>query len=225
MSGRGPVRRRFPEGTTAEDLKAYMVPFVSRLGFKLNTESDFVGEIFESELEILARDGDVYCPCRVRTGDPKEDLKIICPCIPFYLDQFDAMRKCWCGLFIRDYVEDGAELIGVITEPEGPVDVRVFALEDLAEGHGRHIKIGKRDVAVFRIGDEVFALSNLCRHAFGPLAEGFLDGYEVMCPWHGWRYDVRTGATDHPDANVQTYPAAVRDGDVYVTVPSVTGGA
>ena len=48
--------------------------------------------------------------CRIRTGDPKEDLKIVCPCIPHFRVQFAAMRKCWCGLFILESVEDGAEV-------------------------------------------------------------------------------------------------------------------
>jgi nitrite reductase/ring-hydroxylating ferredoxin subunit len=39
-----------------------------------------------------------------------------------------------------------------------------------------------------------------------------------MCPWHGWRYDVRTGKTDHPDADVQTFSVSVRAGEVFVRV-------
>lgn len=213
-------RRVFALGTTAEDLKAYMGPFASRLGYKFNTETDFVDEVLESELEILERDGDVYCPCRIRTGDPKEDLTIVCPCIPFYRDQFAALGKCWCGLFIRTDVEDGAELIGVIEEPPAgsSVDVPVCRLEDLPEGSVRHVKVGKNDIAVAHVGDEVFALSNLCRHAFGPLSDGFVDGYTLVCPWHGWRYDVRTGTTDHPNADVRTFPARVVAGEVLVTI-------
>ncbi len=215
-----PVRRVFHAGTTIEDLKAYMGPFAERLGYRFNTEADFVDEVLESELVVLERDGDVYCPCRVRTGDPKEDLKIVCPCIPFYRDEFAALSKCWCGLFIRTDVEDGADLIGVVEQPEpgARVDVPVCRLEDLPNNTARHVKIGKNDVAVVRVDDEVFALSNLCRHAFAPLAEGFVDGYTLICPWHGWRYDVRDGTTDHPNADVRTYPACVRDGEVFVTV-------
>lgn len=215
-----PVRRVLPSGTTIDDLKSYMEPFAAHLGYKLNTEVDFIAEVLASELEILERDGDVYCPCRMRTGDPKEDARIICPCIPFYAEQFAAMRKCWCGLFVRTDVEDGAELIGVVEEPEPgtPVDVPVARLEDLPPDSVRHIKLGKRDIALVRVGDEVFALSNVCRHAFGPLADGFLDGHVLTCPWHGWRYDVRDGSTDHPNAHVATYPVAVRDGEVLVTV-------
>jgi ferredoxin-thioredoxin reductase catalytic chain len=212
------VRRRFPDGVTVEDLKAYMAPFVARLGYRFNDDEDFVAMVMEGEMEVLQRDGDVYCPCRVRTGDPKEDLKIVCPCIPFYLDQFAAMRKCWCGLFVRTDVEHGADLMGVIGESSGPVDVRIAATDDLADGQSRHFKIGKVDIALFRVDGGFFALSNVCRHAFAPLAEGYLDGHEVMCPWHGWRYDVRTGATDHPDSDVKTYAVTVRGGEVFVTV-------
>jgi len=197
-----------------------MAPFVATLGYRFNTESDFVDEVLASELEILEQTGDVYCPCRMRTGDPKEDLKIVCPCIPFYLGQFAAMRKCWCGLFIRTDVKDGAELIGVIEEPEpgAPVDVPVCRAADLGPGQLRHVKVGKQDIAIARVGDDFYALSNVCRHAFAQLADGVLEGHEVMCPWHGWRYDVRNGTTDHPDADVKTYPTFVKDGLVFVTV-------
>jgi ferredoxin-thioredoxin reductase catalytic chain len=221
MAAEKPARRVFHPGTTIDDLKAYMGPFAERLGYKFNTETDFVDEVLESEIEILDRDGDVYCPCRIRSGDPKEDTKIICPCIPFYLDEFAAIRKCWCGLFILADVDDGADLIGVLPdlEPGTVVEVPVAQLSDLAPGVPRHVKIGKRDIAVVRVDDDVYALSNLCRHAFGPLAEGFTDGFQLMCPWHGWRYDVRDGTTDHPAADVATFPASVKDGTVFVSVP------
>jgi len=208
----------FAEGTTIVDLKEYMAPFVDRLGYKFNTETEFVDEVLESELEILEDTGDIYCPCRIRSGDPKEDLKIVCPCIPFFRDEFAGIQKCWCGLFILKEIEDGEELLGVVEEAEGAVDVPVFRLEDLPSGQVREIKIGKRDYAVARVGDEVFALSNLCRHAFGPLGEGYMDGYFAICPWHGWRYDVRDGTTNHPKADVKTFPASVRNGEVFVTV-------
>ena len=214
-----PIRRRFPEGTTAEDLKAYMAPFVARLGYKFNTDTDFVDMVLEGELEVLARDGDVYCPCRMRSGDAKEDVKIICPCIPFYLAEYTAMKKCWCGLFIREDVMDGSALLGVIDLPEGPSEVRVAAVGDLADGQTRVIHVGKRDLALVRVGPgEWYALSNLCRHAFGPLGEGFVEDFSVVCPWHGWRYDVRDGSTDHPNADVKTYPVTIRGGEVFVTL-------
>lgn len=218
MSETRDVKRRFEPGTTVDDLKAFMEPFVDRLGYKFNTDAEFVDEVLSAEIEILDETGDVYCPCRVRTGEPKEDLKIVCPCIPFFRDQFAGLKKCWCGLFILKEVEDGTELLGVIEEPVGEVDVPVFRVEDLPDGQIRHVKVGRYDIAVARVGDEFFALSNVCRHAFAPLAEGFMDGYHVMCPWHGWRYDVRDGATDHPGADVKVFPTTVVDGEIRVRV-------
>jgi ferredoxin-thioredoxin reductase catalytic chain len=213
-----PVRRVFGPGTTIEDLKAYMGPFVAHLGYKFNTEADFVNEVLESEIQILAAQGDVYCPCRVRSGDPKEDLAIVCPCIPFWREQFAAIRKCWCGLFIRTDVADGADLLGVIEEPEGPIDVPVALVGDVPTGMCVHVKVGKRDIALVHAEGRFFALSNVCRHAFGPLSEGFVEGHFLVCPWHGWRYDVRDGSTDHPNANIRTYPVSVRDGEVLITL-------
>ncbi len=220
MSGEGAVRRRFQAGTTIEDLVEFMAPYVARLGYKFNTDTEFVEATLEAELEILDETGDIYCPCRVRSGDPKEDARIVCPCIAFHMAEFAAMQKCWCGLFVRRDIEDGSVLHGVVEVPEGPVDVPVALVDDMRDGEARHVRIGKKDIALFRVQGEFFALSNLCRHAFAPLAEGYLDGYHVMCPWHGWRYDVRDGTTDHPDADVRTYPVVVREGEVLVTVES-----
>lgn len=216
-----PVRRRFAEGTTAEDLKAYMEPFAASLGYKFNTERDFVDEVLASEIEILDSSGDIYCPCRIRTGDPKEDVKIICPCINFYRDQFAVIRKCWCGLFIRQDVEDGSDLVGVIEEPVPGtvVEVPLCREQDMHPGEARHVKVGTSDIALVRVGDDFFALSNVCRHAYGPLAEGLVDGYQLVCPWHGWRYDVRDGTTDHPGADVKTYEIVVRDGYTLLVFP------
>ncbi|GAB4277010.1 MAG: hypothetical protein Kow0056_08040 [Coriobacteriia bacterium] len=218
MSEDRPVRRRFAEGTTADGLKAFMAPFVERLGFRFNDDEEFVDEVLSSELEILERDGDIFCPCRVRTGDPKEDVRIVCPCIPFYLDEFNAMRKCWCGLFVRADVEDGAELHGIIEAPKGPVEVRVAAVDDLCDGEALEVMVGKKKLALFRVEGEFYCLANICKHWGAPLGEGYLDGYYVMCPWHGWRFDVRDGSTDHPDSDVRAYPVTVRDGEVFVTL-------
>jgi ferredoxin-thioredoxin reductase catalytic chain len=221
MSGEGgerAVRRRFPQGTTVEGLKSYMEPFVARLGYRFNDDEGFVLEVLEGELEILERDGDVFCPCRVRTFDPKEDVRIVCPCIPFYLDEFAAMRKCWCGLFVRTDVEDGSMLHGIVERPEGPTEVRIAAVDDLVDGQGMEVMVGKRKYALFRVDGEFYCLANICKHWGAPLGEGYLDGHFVMCPWHGWRFDVRDGTTDHPDSDVRTYPVAVRDGEVFVTV-------
>ena len=96
----------------------------------------------------------------------------------------------------------------------------VCSIGELPPGATRAATIGDRQVAVFNVDGEVFALDNACRHAEGPLGEGVLDGPVVTCPWHWWRYDVRTGLRLGSESIFQpTYPTSVADGVVYVEVP------
>ena len=53
------------------------------------------------------------------------------------------------------------------------------------------VVVNGRHVALFRLGDEFFAIDNLCLHRGGPLCEGFIDNDVVTCPWHGWSYKSR----------------------------------
>jgi nitrite reductase (NADH) small subunit/3-phenylpropionate/trans-cinnamate dioxygenase ferredoxin subunit len=56
------------------------------------------------------------------------------------------------------------------------------------------VTVDGRHVALFRLGDEFFAIDNLCLHKAGPLCDGEIDGGDVVtCPWHGWSYEIRTG--------------------------------
>lgn len=96
----------------------------------------------------------------------------------------------------------------------------VARLDDLPERRGRVVVAGDRALALFRLGERVFALDNTCRHLGGPLGEGELEGGFVVCPWHNWRYDVETGASPlNPAVRVATFRAWVDAGAVWVEVP------
>jgi nitrite reductase (NADH) small subunit len=80
------------------------------------------------------------------------------------------------------------------------------------------VKLGNKSVAIFKIGQEYYALDNVCLHRGGPLGEGTLEGYEVTCPWHGWTYDVRDGALSViPALKVKTYPVRKEGNDLFLT--------
>jgi nitrite reductase/ring-hydroxylating ferredoxin subunit len=66
--------------------------------------------------------------------------------------------------------------------------------QEIPRDHGWPVRVGSTDIAVFDLGGELVAVQNLCRHLGNPLDEGQVDGGCVTCPWHGWRYDLRTGA-------------------------------
>ncbi len=58
-----------------------------------------------------------------------------------------------------------------------------------------------RAIAIFRVGGEFFAVSDVCTHANAALSDGPLDGYELECPLHGARFDIRTGRAVTPPAS------------------------
>ncbi len=80
------------------------------------------------------------------------------------------------------------------TKPDSEGFVAVAASELLADGKGTTFEVRGENVAVFRVGGTVFAISDACAHEDGPLGEGELDGRVVTCPYHDWRFDVTTGA-------------------------------
>ena len=98
--------------------------------------------------------------------------------------------------------------------------VKVAEKSDLREGFGKVADVEGRSIALFRVNDEYFALANVCLHRGGPLGEGNLTGSVVTCPWHGWKFDVRTGSfTVIPTLKVRTYKVKEQDGSVMVEIP------
>lgn len=90
---------------------------------------------------------------------------------------------------------------------------------ELAPGAGRLIEIDGKAIALFNVDGSFHAIEDHCLHAGGPLHEGHLEGQIVMCPWHGWRFDVANGACDmNPKVSLRCYPVRVRDGSVEVRV-------
>ncbi len=94
--------------------------------------------------------------------------------------------------------------------------VRIASLTDLPEGRGLRVDVAGTPIAVFRVGDEVFAIGDRCSHAEASLAEGELFDAEVECPRHGAAFDLCTGEPGSLPATqpVPVYPVEVVDGEV-----------
>ena len=76
-------------------------------------------------------------------------------------------------------------------------------------------------LALYKVGDEIFCTANLCTHAEAFLSDGYLEGFEIECPLHGARFDVRDGRVlcQPADKDIATYAVKVEDGAVYVDIP------
>lgn len=96
----------------------------------------------------------------------------------------------------------------------------VVAVEDLPNGERLFLEIDDQPVVVFNIAGKFFAIGDVCTHDNGPLGEGDLEGYEIICPRHGARFDVRTGKATHLPAVLPTtyYPIRVNEGMVEIGV-------
>jgi nitrite reductase (NADH) small subunit len=99
--------------------------------------------------------------------------------------------------------------------------VKVADVSDIPVGQGSLVEASGLSLAVFNLGEGRFhAMSPVCPHEDGPLAEGWIEGDAVVCPWHGFDFELGSGRcrVDEQLA-VSVYPVRVRDGVVEVDVP------
>ncbi len=91
--------------------------------------------------------------------------------------------------------------------------------EDVPEGGSRQVEGAGRTVALFRLDGALHAFDGVCPHRGGPLGEGTVAGGVVTCPWHGWRFEVKTGKCVNVPGRGQTcYPVREEDGTIVVEV-------
>jgi nitrite reductase/ring-hydroxylating ferredoxin subunit len=105
----------------------------------------------------------------------------------------------------------------------------VGSLVEFPPGSRRIVRVGGREIGVFRVGDELYAIRNRCPHQGAPLCTGRIahrvvssaagrvervPGNLLVCPWHGWRYDMSTGGAYAPaDPGVRTYEVSLEPAD------------
>lgn len=97
--------------------------------------------------------------------------------------------------------------------------VKVAALSDLPSGTTKAVEVNGVPVALYNLDGTVHATTNTCPHRGGPLGEGELSEGIVTCPWHGFQYDVTTGACKtNPALKIPCYPVRVEGQDILVQV-------
>ena len=100
-----------------------------------------------------------------------------------------------------------------------PTVTKVAKTSDIPPGTGKVVEAGGKTVAVFNCEGTFYAIDNTCKHRGGPLGEGSLSGKTVTCPWHGWEYNVSTGACTMDDSiTVQKFEVKVEGDDLLVSI-------
>ncbi len=98
--------------------------------------------------------------------------------------------------------------------------LRVCSAGELPPGSARAVDIGDREIAVFNVDGELFAIDNACAHTGGPLVDGLVRDGAVTCPLHWWRFDLATGARrGAAHIRQEVYNISIDDGAVVVEAP------
>jgi nitrite reductase (NADH) small subunit len=98
--------------------------------------------------------------------------------------------------------------------------INVQMLSESAPGTVTQVEVCSAPYAICNVNGTLYCVDGHCPHAGGPLGQGDLEGHSLVCPWHGWQFDCRTGLSDHNGAQVATYPVLIREGCILIDFPS-----
>ncbi len=86
-----------------------------------------------------------------------------------------------------------------------------------AAGQATEANAGGTWLCLANVNGELAALDNLCPHRQGPLGQGWVENGRVVCPWHSWAFDAKTGMAEYPvGQQVQVFPLKIEGEDVLV---------
>ncbi|GJQ36434.1 MAG: benzene 1,2-dioxygenase [Anaerolineaceae bacterium] len=99
--------------------------------------------------------------------------------------------------------------------------VEIAPASELPNGERLFVELGDKPIVVFNIAGQFFAIGDVCSHDDGPLGDGVIEGFNVVCPRHGAEFDIRTGKVMQMPAvvDIPAYPVMVRDGTIFIGVP------
>jgi nitrite reductase (NADH) small subunit/3-phenylpropionate/trans-cinnamate dioxygenase ferredoxin subunit len=98
--------------------------------------------------------------------------------------------------------------------------ITVAKVGQIPPGTCKSIEVRGVLIALCNVEGRVYALDNTCPHAGGPIGEGTLTGELITCPWHGWRFNVRTGERpENPDFKLARCQVRIEGEEVQVAIP------
>lgn len=96
---------------------------------------------------------------------------------------------------------------------------KVCKVSELKEKIGKRVMIDDVDVALFKVNNEIFALSNVCPHKHAAIIyDGFIEENKVYCPAHGWAFNLDTGKVGTTNRGLDKYEVKIENDDIYVKV-------
>src|SRR6478736_2597155 len=101
----------------------------------------------------------------------------------------------------------------------------VCKLSEINNGEMKEVQAGETPVLLVRLDDRFYAVGAHCTHYHAPLAEGYLSGDRIVCPWHHACFNGRTGDLEEPPAldSLPNFPVRISGDDIFVDVPAEPG--
>jgi nitrite reductase (NADH) small subunit/3-phenylpropionate/trans-cinnamate dioxygenase ferredoxin subunit len=188
-----------------------------------------VGMVSHAISEVLSRE--------LRDGDPELEFRAV--------EAWDKLMMVILELLARAY---GHEREAATFDPLAPVDrqmidrlaervvvrerghgeatpvkdVVVTSATDIPDGHRKIVQIDGLSIGIFHHKDRWYALRNSCMHRGGPVSTGPLEGDILICPWHGFQYNITTGeCLADPSARLDMYPVTVQNGQIHLQLPDL----
>ena len=90
---------------------------------------------------------------------------------------------------------------------------KIATKNDITQGYPKVVELGGFEIVLFKVNEEIFAIENICPHQhFGLFHQGTVEGNDIVCPMHGWSFDLRTGKAVEGSGRVKTFEVRI-DGD------------
>jgi 3-phenylpropionate/trans-cinnamate dioxygenase ferredoxin subunit len=99
--------------------------------------------------------------------------------------------------------------------------IEIAPVSDLPNGERLFVEVEGKSLVIFNIAGQFYAIGDICSHDDGPVGEGDLEGYNIVCPRHGGEFDIRTGQAVQMPAvvDIPAYPVKIVDGMIQVGIP------
>ena len=98
--------------------------------------------------------------------------------------------------------------------------IKICDLSEIPNGSTKKFEINDEEITICNINNQIFAINDNCSHDEASLQEGFIDGYEIECPMHGAKFDIRTGEVTCLPAvsQIKTYNIKINNGAIELEI-------
>ncbi len=97
--------------------------------------------------------------------------------------------------------------------------IKICKVSELSDNQGKRFLINDVDIAVFKVADDIYVLNNICPHQHTSIIyDGFVEDGCIVCPAHGWMFNLKTGRQPSGARGLDVYPVKIVDDEIYSIV-------